>query len=328
MLKQLKPIFIILSSLLLVGFIVVVINQTAQVVQLADRVSTLFGTVVLYGLILIYIILIITPLYLYLKLPSTLKMPGSTTSPEYRTYIDKLTKRLQRNTHIKEAGLSVKNEEELVIAIKHLSVKADEDIQKTAGVVFVSTAVSQSGKLDGLIVLVLLTKLVWRISHIYNQRPSPREMLQLYANVAGTSLVAMELEEIDIGEQLEPIIDNVIGASLTGAIPGLQQISSFVFDCIMEGAINAYLTLRVGAVTKGYCGSLVKPERKSLRRSASLEAAGHLGRIIKESGQSVVSKIKKYYGDKIIDKTNEMKQNFSDKSEGLKEKIFFWKKNS
>ncbi len=313
MLKQLKAIFVTLSLIVITGFVIIVVNQTAQVVDLADRVNPMLGTVVLYGLILIFFFLIAIPVYLYFRLPSHLTIPENISSPEYQTYISKLSDRLKKNKYIKGNNLSVNTEEEISAALSLLHFKADEDSKKTASIVFVSTAVSQSGKLDGFIVLILLTKLIWRIAHIYNQRPSLREMLQLYANVAGTSLVAMELEEIDIGEQIEPIIDNVFGASLAGAIPGLQQISAFVFSCIMEGSINAYLTLRVGAVTKGYCGSLIKPERKSLRRSASLEAARHLGRIIKESGQSVIVKIKKYYGEKF----NEKKDNAKGKLKSL-----------
>ncbi|HSL88052.1 MAG TPA: hypothetical protein VK870_01975, partial [Ignavibacteriaceae bacterium] len=131
--------------------------------------------------------------------------------------------------------------------------------------------------------------------------------------VAGTALVAMELDEIDIGEQIEPIIDNVIGASITGAIPGLGQISSFVFDCIMEGSINAYLTLRVGSITKAYCGSLVKPQRKTLRRAATVEAAAHLGKIISDNAKLVTKKIAGRFGKKVTGMYTDGKRKFTDK---------------
>lgn len=313
MLKHLKPILVTFAVLLLVWFVVIIINQTAQVVEFAERIDPLFGSIVLYGLLVIYVVLAVIPFYLFLRLPKPLTMPDSENSDGYNTYIQRLTARLKRNKYIKESSYQLNSKEELLNAINYLGSKADEDIQNTAKVVFVSTAVSQSGKLDGFIVLIMLTKMIWRVAHIYNQRPVLREIIQLYANVAGTSLVAMELEEIDIGEQIEPILENVIGASLAGAIPGLQQISSFIFGCIMEGSINAYLTLRVGSITKRYCGSLVKPERKTLRRLASVEAAGQLGKIIKGSGSEVVDKIKKFYKDKFTSK----KESYIDKAKSL-----------
>lgn len=311
MFKLLKPIFVMLSILLLIWFLVIVINQTFQVTELAGRIHPSLSTIALIILLCIYLVLLIIPVYLYFRLPDKLVVPEAVHSDEYKNYIIKLSERLKLNKHIKQQGLPLNNESDLEKALLLLSSKSDEDIKKTASIVFISTSISQSGKLDGFIVLILLSKMIWRVANIYNQRPSPREILQLYANVAGTALVAMELDEIDIGEQIEPVIDSVIGASLAGTIPGFQQISSFVFNCIMEGSINAYLALRVGSITKAYCGSLVKPQRKTLRRAASIEAAAHLGRIVSENAKLVIKKI----GSGIKDK-------YSEKFTQSKDKIF------
>jgi hypothetical protein len=37
-----------------------------------------------------------------------------------------------------------------------------------------TTAISQNGVLDGFFVLASLSRIVWRISHIYNQKPLER----------------------------------------------------------------------------------------------------------------------------------------------------------
>lgn len=321
MMKLLKPVIVLVSIFLLVGFIVIVINQTYQVVQLANQVHPVFGVVTLWSLIIIYSICVFVPLYIYFRVPSKLIVPVDQNSSEYTRYIQKLQKRLASNKHLKHQNLSFDTNEDLAAALDRLRIIADQDIQKTASIVFVSTAVSQSGKLDSIVVLVILSRMIWRISHIYNQRPSPREMLQLYANVAGTALVALELDEIDIGEQIEPIIDNVVSASVAGAIPGLGQITSFVFNSILDGAINAYLALRVGAITKGYCGSLVRYERKTLRRSASIEAANHLGKIITENTKMVSKKILMKFEEKFSEKFSEGKSKVSEKFEEGKKKI-------
>ena len=59
----------------------------------------------------------------------------------------------------------------------------------------------------------------------------------------------------------------------------------------LDGTANAYLTLRIGIITKKYCGALVKLETKSIRRLASLEAARLLGGIVVASSRKVTSAI-------------------------------------
>ena len=72
--------------------------------------------------------------------------------------------------------------------------------------VFLATAVSQSGRLDGLLVFAAQSRMVWKIALLHYQRPSVRDMINLYANVAGTAFVASEIEDININEHVEPVI--------------------------------------------------------------------------------------------------------------------------
>jgi hypothetical protein len=58
---------------------------------------------------------------------------------------------------------------------------------------------------------------------------------------------------------------------------------------VLTGTANAFLTLRVGIIAKGYCGSLVVAEKRTLRRAASAEAAKLLGSIVRQ-GTSRLSK--------------------------------------
>ena len=166
MFKIIKPIFILLSILLLLTFIVIVINQTYQVTELAGKIHPSFGTAVLIALLILYVVLAAVPVYLYFRLPGKLVVPEITDSDEYKKYISKLKERLKANKHLKQAGLSPSSESELNNALNLLAAKSDEDIKKTASIVFVSTAVSQSGKLDGFIVLILLSKMIWRIANV------------------------------------------------------------------------------------------------------------------------------------------------------------------
>ena len=144
---------------------------------------------------------------------------------------------------------------------------------------FLSTAVSQSGRLDALLVVMAQSRMVWQIAHIYYQRPSLRDMIHLYANVAGTAFLAGELQDLDLGQQVEPVVSAAISA-LGASVPGLHLASTILAGCILDGSANAFLTLRVGMIAKRHCGALVVVPKGSLRRAATAEAATHLGGIV------------------------------------------------
>ena len=81
-----------------------------------------------------------------------------------------------------------------------------------ASAVFLSTAVLQSGRLGVLVVLVAQTRLIWRVAHVYYQRPSVREFLQLYANVTSTAFIAAGLEDVDIDVLVSTILGSTVAS--------------------------------------------------------------------------------------------------------------------
>jgi hypothetical protein len=61
-------------------------------------------------------------------------------------------------------------------------------------------------------------------------------------------------------------------------LPGMHLLASSV----LSGSANAFLTLRVGMITKEYCRCTVRVEKTGLRRAATLKAAKLLGSIVRE----------------------------------------------
>lgn len=283
--KNLKTIFIVVSLIVLVSFVILIINQTSQIVVLASNLNPMFGQILGWVLITLYAVLALVPLILYLRLPRALRPPDKRESAEYNLFIQKLSKRLKKNKHL--AGQPLSDQAEIEQALKILQNNSDELIKKNAATIFITTAISQSGRLDTITVLVTQVRMVWQIARIYYQRPTLREMMQLYANVAGTAFIAGELNDIDISNQVEPIITSVLGASLTGSIPGITNVATIVTNSLLTGSANAYLTLRIGIITKLYCGSLLKQEKSVIRRSASLEGAKMLSVIVMNSAGSI-----------------------------------------
>jgi len=284
--RSLKTIVFFASFLIIFFFILFVINQTAQVVQLAEKVTPSFGNLVFWGLLIIYAVLILVPVFLFLSLPNSLAPPRSDDAPEFSAYLAALTKRLASNPHLK--GLELSSRQHVEESLSILGKKSDEIIQQTASTVFIGTAISQSGRLDAFLVLSAQSRMVWRIARLYYQRPRLRELILLYANVAGTAFLASEFEDIDISEQVEPVLSSALGA-LAVTIPGVQLAASILVNSVLTGTANAFLTLRVGIIAKRYCGSLVLAEKRTLRRTASAEAAKLLGSIVRQ-GTAKLSK--------------------------------------
>src|SRR3972149_6595782 len=90
--KTLKKVFLFTSSLILLLFILFVINQTAQVVQLAEKVTPSLGNLVFWGLLIIYAVFILVPVFLFLSLPKSLTPPKSEDAPEFHSYLAALKK--------------------------------------------------------------------------------------------------------------------------------------------------------------------------------------------------------------------------------------------
>ena len=144
---------------------------------------------------------------------------------------------------------------------------------EAASAVFLSTAVLQSGRLDVLVVFAAQTRLIWKVAHVYYQRPSLRDFVQLYANVASTAFIAAGIEDVDV----DVLVSTIFGSTVA-AIPGMHLLTSSV----LSGSANAFLTLRVGMITKEYCRCTTEVEKKGLRRAATVKAAKLLGVIVSE----------------------------------------------
>ena len=289
--RSIKYIFVLISLLILVAGTVMVVNQTNQFVQFATQFDERLGRLVFWGLITLYAILILTPIVLFLRLPKALIPPDDETSPAFEKHLSLWKTRLKSNPHMRERGLVLETREDVEKAIDVLDARAEAIIKDTASQVFISTAISQNGNLDAIVVLSAQSRMVWQVAHVYNQRPALREMAQLYANVVLTTFAARRLDDIDIVEHLAPILASVPG-SILGAVPGLQIVTSIVTNSIVSGAVNAFLTLRVGMITRQYCNALVARDKSSIRKSAIAEASKLLVTIVSAGAKSVMKVMK------------------------------------
>jgi uncharacterized membrane protein YcjF (UPF0283 family) len=162
--------------------------------------------------------------------------------------------------------------------LKPLDAKVQSLIHAEAVGVGVATAVSLNGTIDAFIVLWRNANLVARISRIYFGRPHLGGSLRILRDIAAIVVVSRALDDVT------EITGEVIGG-LLGRMGGL------VAGPLMDGGVNAMMTLKLGYLAKRRCRSF-KGWSAGQAKAISEEA---LEGVKQESG-SVVSDLLKRCG--------------------------------
>ena len=231
--KTLKTLAVLASGLVVLSFAVVVINETAGVVQLAKEVHPTLGKITLWGLLIAYGGMMGVPLVIVLRMPKPLKPPASESGPEFEHHLKRLGERLASNPRIGRAAIRPTDRRGVEDALRVLDQDANAIVKQMATTVFLTTAVSQSGRLDALLVLMAQSRMIWRIAHLYYQRPSLAGMAHLYANVAATAFVAGELDDLELHQMIQPVVAGSVG-TVGGAIPGFQVFTTIAGQLALE----------------------------------------------------------------------------------------------
>jgi len=291
--KKMKTYIALFAAGLAIFLILVLFNQFAQLYHSAAGIHPYFGYVVLAGLLIILGICIIYPVVQLLRLPKIILPPADENSPEYHRYRQQLCTALAKNPLLTEEHIDFTDQAAgLAAALASLNNKADAILKDRARSVCVTTAISHYGRLDALLVLIAQVRMIWQISHVYRTRPHWRETIHLFANVAATAFIAGSIDDINIDSQVELLVKSALGSSIS-AMPGVGGVSTFFVRSVLSGATNAFLTLRVGIITKRYCSAMTALDRKTVRKTALTEAGKLLGAIVLETTTQVAEAIGK-----------------------------------
>lgn len=268
-------------------FVLILINQLSGLYIVLSDFNPLIAKIVTGSLAILVSGLALTPLFVLWKLPKAIKRPQS--ESEVPNYQKQLLSRLQTNAILKASGSPLKSTEDLKNAVGVLDAEADKIINETASVVFLTTSISQNGKLDALTVFATQIRMIWKIAHLYYQRPGLSDLGYLYANVGATAFVSSEIEDVDLSQQLEPIVSALFKNAGSRSVPFLGNASQVILDSLLEGSTNAFLTLRVGILAKRYCGATGVLDKKGLKKSAFKEAASMLTKVTAKSAGRIVT---------------------------------------
>lgn len=138
---------------------------------------------------------------------------------------------------------------------KHLSAlysgcikkNAQDMILKTSLKTAMYSAVSQTNKVDAMLVAVLNLQLVKDIMFLYGFRPSDAKLAKVFGSVLRNSLIAYGVGGVKIGNTIVQSMGNAVKG-----IPLLGAAISTVVDSSIQGLTNGVLTAVIGRQTIKY----------------------------------------------------------------------------
>lgn len=281
-----------------VFFIILII--LSSVLQLGERLNSIsiYLEYTFYVIsALLFIILFIRPVVLVMFSP-TFSMDSLFSNEEnakknFHMY-KKVTKNLLTEDFISEEEKAAleKSLSDPVILKENLSQVFDKTIKKElnkviishAETVFMSTAISQNGRLDAIAVLTINLRLVKELVTKCGFRPSYPALGRLSFNVLTSAIIAESLEDMKFSELFPQSSMNALSE-----IPFLKTVTG----SLAQGSGNALLCLRVGIICRNYLFMNLKGiPRKQIKRLAFAEAVTLFPRVVGQSIKKVPKRIK------------------------------------
>ena len=171
-----------------------------------------------------------------------------------------------------------------------LREQANDLMVEAAETIFYHTAISQSGRLDTMVLLGKQIALINNIADLYYPHAKAKVLPSLYADVIEAALRPSDREQLNLGSQIGPAL---IGASIVGAIPGANLVSILISDAVVQGSSNALITLRIGLLTRRFFHRALEGgsvDREAERHAVHKEAASMLEPLV-EAASSALARI-------------------------------------
>ncbi len=306
--------FMKLAGLLfLFGLVILFFQFNIFALQLADSWSQGTGWVVFLVLTLAELAGFLLLGYAWFPSRSRLVLKANPTAEEQQAFCAEMHRRLAENSIIQAHNLKPGDPDFIARALEILDARADETIRSDARKIFLGTALAQNGRLDALIVFIALARMVWRISTIYNQRPTPAEIWSVYTAVSSSAFVAFTLDALDIPRTVTEALSSLVPSvapSMAGSSMPIVGMSMHLFtQAMLDGAANGFLAIRAGVLTKNafrYSGldrdaarSLSSREIRSTMLTLSRECLGDITSGLKEQVKDMAGSV----ADNCVEKT-------------------------
>ncbi|HOW38187.1 MAG TPA: DUF697 domain-containing protein [Bacillota bacterium] len=296
--KKLGKVFWITAGLGALFFVVLLL--LSSVLSLGERLRTVapFLEYAFYALsAALFLLLVVRPIMIVVLSP-TFSMDSlfdeQTNAAKNFAMYRKVTKNLLEESYLSEEQKQCLRDalndpmalKTALSAVFDVPVKKEinQMIVRHAESVFLSTAISQNGRLDLAAVLVINLRLIKELVVKCGFRPSYASLGKLALNVMTAAIVAESLEDINFNE----LFPNQ-GLKILDEVPFLKLVTG----SLAQGAGNALLCLRVGIICRNFLFMNLKGQtRAQIRKFAFGEAVLLFPSVIAESIKKMPSRVK------------------------------------
>ena len=279
-----KSFFICAAAL----FAIVTISLVGNIITIGDKAAEIhpwvgWGFYIVLGLFVLRFIVWPTLKFLF-----TPELKG-----DERDRIDEMESDELKN-YIKKMSLTQQERDLFATAegdlegVKMILKKRDEEatklIRKAALNVFIVTGISQNGSFDIITAFGMNLQMINRIVNLRHRRPSFTQLLELYVVIIASTLIISLTDNI---------LDEIDTSELFGSVAG--GLAKTLVSSSINGAMNAYMTLRIGKMTMKYLelGSKnFKQNRSKIRREVRRSAIKEVPAIAKSGLESVTNAVK------------------------------------
>ena len=269
-------------------FAIVIISLVGNIITIGDKAAQIhpwvgWGFYIVLGLFVLRFIVWPTLKFLF-----TPEMKG-----DERDRIDEMESE-ELKSYIKKMSLTQQERDLFATAegdlegVKMILKKRDEEatklIRKAALNVFIVTGISQNGSFDIITAFGMNLQMINRIVNLRHRRPSFTQLLELYVVIIASTLIISLTDNI---------LDEIDTSELFGSVAG--GLAKTLVSSSINGAMNAYMTLRIGKMTMKYLelGSKnFKQNRSKIRREVRRSAIKEIPAIAKSGLESISSAVK------------------------------------
>ena len=267
---------------------IVVISLVGNIITIGDKAAEIhpwlgWGFYIVLGLFLLCFVVLPT-----LKFIFTPELKGDERneidqmeSDELRHYI----KRLSLTQQERELFATAESELEGVkMVIRKRDEEATKLVRKAALNVFIVTGISQNGSFDIITAFGMNIQMINRLVNLRHRRPTFTQLLELYVVILSSTLIISLTDNI---------LDEIDGNELFGSVAG--GLAKTLVASAVNGAMNAYMTLRIGKMTMKYLelgSKSFKQNRSKFRREARRSALKEVPAIAKSGVESISGTMK------------------------------------
>lgn len=276
MAKSFYRAFLLIVSIVFLAFIFIIVDNVLMIgAGIGDHIHPYMEYAFYAIVVLLTVLFIIVPTLRVIAMPKLPAMEVGEGDPKAK--VRRLARRLissvkdeDRRAELKSAVDGSQSPVELADVVrkevKHRMDAGRTETLKAAALSFASTAASQNSTIDTLSVLVINCKLMHKIIAATGFRPGVGQLIRIYTNVIFSAFFA---------HITQSGVEQGAGMMMNQFVGGIKKIpfADIVVGSMIDGTINALMTLRVGFLTisylkRGAIGQIKDEEKKAAVKDA------------------------------------------------------------